>query len=175
MYEVGRRTKVRFGSVIPASVTVMAKSSPLEFADYQGHTMRYPSSGIISSTLSAGRSSADRYTSGMEDHAPHEGRKYAIYVLGAGFSVPAGIPAASELWRELLARGLGMGGRAGKFRDDLDAYIRYRDLCDGIKLTYETINLEELLGFLDIEHHLGSGAKTLGAPTAMKARSLSKL
>lgn len=50
----------------------------------------------------------------MEADAPHEGRKYAIYVLGAGFSVPAGIPAADKLWREILARGLAMGGRAGK-------------------------------------------------------------
>jgi hypothetical protein len=88
-----------------------------------------------------------------------EGRKYAIYVLGAGFSVPAGIPAADELWREILARGLAMTGRAAKFRDDLDEYLRYRLLCDGVELTYETINLEELMGFLDVEHHLGLRGK----------------
>ncbi|MBS0410131.1 MAG: SIR2 family protein [Proteobacteria bacterium] len=95
----------------------------------------------------------------MEADVPHEGRKYAIYLLGAGFSVPAGVPAADELWREILARGLAMDGRAGKFRDDLDAYVRYRRLCDGVELTYESINLEELMGFLDIEHHLGLRGK----------------
>lgn len=95
----------------------------------------------------------------MDTDVPHEGRKYAIYVLGAGFSVPAGVPTAEELWREILARGLAMDGRAGKFRDDLDAYVLYRRLCDGVDLTYEAINLEELMGFLDIEHHLGLRGK----------------
>lgn len=62
---------------------------------------------------------------------------------------------AAELWREILSRGLAMGGRAEKFRGDLDSYLRYRAECDGVILTYEEIDLESLMGFLDIEHHLG--------------------
>jgi hypothetical protein len=48
-----------------------------------------------------------------------------------------------------------MGGRASKFRDDLDDYLKFRKKCDGLDLTYETLNFEEFLGFLDIEHYLG--------------------
>ena len=48
-----------------------------------------------------------------------------------------------------------MEGRAERFRHDLDSYVQYRRLCDGVELTYDQINLEELMGYLDIEHHLG--------------------
>jgi len=91
----------------------------------------------------------------MIDAQPPPIRKYGLYVLGAGFSAAAGIPMAGELWGEILARGLKMGGRAEKFRRDLDDYIRYRMTCDGVELAYEDIDLEALMGFLDIEHHLG--------------------
>lgn len=82
-------------------------------------------------------------------------KKYAVYVLGAGFSAAAGLPMAGELWREILARGLKLGGRAEKFRRDLDDYLEYRRVCDGEELRYEDVDLETLMGFLDIEHHLG--------------------
>ncbi|WP_421938094.1 SIR2 family protein [Phenylobacterium sp.] len=95
----------------------------------------------------------------MQGDALHKNGKFAIYVLGAGFSAAAGVPMAAELWREILKRGLLIGGRGGKFREDLDAYLEYRRLCDGMELTYEAIDLEELMGFLDIEHHLGLRGK----------------
>lgn len=84
-----------------------------------------------------------------------EPRKYAIYVLGAGFSRAAGLPLATELWDEVCDRGLGMTGRASKFKNDLDDFIEFKSRCDREALTYETINFEEFLGFLDIEHFLG--------------------
>jgi hypothetical protein len=68
----------------------------------------------------------------MEAEANGDQQKFAIYVLGAGFSAAAGVPMAGELWREILTRGLAMDGRAGKFRDDLDVYLRYRKLCEGV-------------------------------------------
>jgi hypothetical protein len=84
--------------------------------------------------------------------------------LGAGFSRAAGLPLADELWKEVLRRALPMGGRASKFRDDLDDYIEFRARCDGVPLTYETVNFEEFLGFLDIEHYLGlRGSETWSA------------
>lgn len=82
-------------------------------------------------------------------------KRYAIYVLGAGFSAAAGLPMAVELWREILRRGLPLGGRGGRFQRDLDNYIDFRRRCEGVELTYEEIDLEALMGFLDIEHHLG--------------------
>lgn len=86
-------------------------------------------------------------------------QKFAIYVLGAGFSKPAGLPLASELWTEVRERALSMTGRAGFFRDDLKEYIEYRRRCDGTDLTPETVDLEEFMAFLDIEFHLGLRGK----------------
>ncbi|MEI6260991.1 MAG: SIR2 family protein [Deltaproteobacteria bacterium] len=85
----------------------------------------------------------------MDEH------KYRIIILGAGFSKPAGLPIADELWREILVRSESLSGRASKFNDDLDEYILYRRECDGVEFTRDTIIFEEFLGFLDIEHYLG--------------------
>ena len=82
-------------------------------------------------------------------------KKYRVIILGAGFSKPAGLPLADELWRQILNRSKTLCGRAEMLRDDLDAYVEYRRDCDGIELTHDTINFEEFLGFLDIEHYLG--------------------
>lgn len=86
-------------------------------------------------------------------------QKFAIYILGGGFSKLAGLPLASELWKEVLRRALAMTGRARFFRDDLEAYIEYRKRCDGIVLTFDTVNLEEFMAFLDVEFHLGLRGK----------------
>ena len=81
--------------------------------------------------------------------------KFAIYILGAGFSRPAGLPLGNDLWSEVLRRGLCMEGRASKFRKDLDHYIKFRSRCEGKSVSAEDINFEEFLGFLDLEHYLG--------------------
>lgn len=86
-------------------------------------------------------------------------RKYRVFVLGAGFSKPAGLPLADELWREILAHCKNLWGRASMLNDDLDAYIEYRRDCDGINLTRDTVDFEEFLGYLDIEHYLGLRGK----------------
>ncbi len=86
-------------------------------------------------------------------------QKFAIYILGAGFSKSAGLPLATELWSEVRRRALCLTGRAGFFRDDLQTYIEYRKRCDGINLTFETVDLEDFMAFLDIEFHLGLRGK----------------
>ena len=78
----------------------------------------------------------------------------AVYILGAGFSKPAGLPVADELWKEVIRRALPMSGRASKFRTSLKKYIDYQRRCFGKELTIETVNFEEYCGYLDIEHHL---------------------
>lgn len=80
---------------------------------------------------------------------------YRIFILGAGFSRPAGLPLAAELWEEVRHRAGRLSGRAAQFRGDLDTYIEFRRDCDGITLTPEEVDFEDFLGFLDIEHHLG--------------------
>lgn len=82
-------------------------------------------------------------------------RKNALYILGAGFSVAAGLPLADDLWKEVCRRALCMPGRAGQFREELDYYINFKERTEGLRLQHEEVNFEEFLGFLDIEHYLG--------------------
>ena len=82
-------------------------------------------------------------------------KKHRVIILGAGFSQPAGLPLGDELWGRILKRTKSLWGRASMLRDDIDKYIEYRRDCDGVELTRETMNFEEFLGFLDIEHFLG--------------------
>ena len=86
-------------------------------------------------------------------------KKHRLFILGAGFSKPAGIPLANELWEIILKRSNYFWGRASMFNDDLEAYIKYRHKCDGILLTRDEVNFEEFLGYLDIEHYLGLRGK----------------
>ena len=95
----------------------------------------------------------------MKDNAEFASRKFAIYILGAGFSKPAGLPLAPELWTEVRERALSMTGRAAQFRDDLETYIEYRNRCDGKHLTFDTVDLEEFMSFLDVEFHLNLRGK----------------
>jgi hypothetical protein len=82
-------------------------------------------------------------------------KKYRILILGAGFSKPAGIPLADELWRLILDRSRYLSGRANKLNFDIDRYITYKHDCEGIDLARDDINYEDFIGFLDIEHYLG--------------------
>jgi hypothetical protein len=82
-------------------------------------------------------------------------QKSATYILGAGFSAAAGLPSADGLWKEVYRRALPMTGRAGRFRDDLDDYIKFKQRCEGRPFTRDDVDFEEFLGFLDVEHHLG--------------------
>ena len=81
-------------------------------------------------------------------------RKDRIFILGAGFSKPAGMPLGNEIWHEIIKRAQRLDGRAAKFNDDLEAYIEYLRDCEGIAIKPEQINFEEFMGFLDIEHYL---------------------
>jgi len=89
-----------------------------------------------------------------ENDSDFASKRFSIFVLGAGFSKAAGLPLASELWNEIRERGLQKTGRASNFKDDLDEYIEYRKLCDGIDLTYEQVDFEDFMAFLDVEHYL---------------------
>jgi hypothetical protein len=75
--------------------------------------------------------------------------------LGAGFSAAAGLPLADKLWKEVCRRALPMRGRAEKFREDLDDYIKFKERTEGVRLQRKDVDFEEFLGFLDVEHYLG--------------------
>ncbi len=87
---------------------------------------------------------------------------YRIFVLGAGFSVPAGLPMAAELFKEIRKRIIDHEGPDNRFQRSLDEYIQYRKKCDGVTLTEDDVDLEEFMSFLDIEHFLRlEGSDTL--------------
>jgi hypothetical protein len=48
-------------------------------------------------------------------------KRFAIFILGAGFSRPAGLPIADELWQEVRRRAINVDGTA--FRSDLNSYF----------------------------------------------------
>jgi hypothetical protein len=84
-------------------------------------------------------------------------RRFRLIILGAGFSRPAGFPLAPELWKEIrdTAASFSPGLRAHKFIDDLDDYIAFRRETEGVILTPETVDFEDFMRFLDVEHYLG--------------------
>jgi hypothetical protein len=81
--------------------------------------------------------------------------RFRLIVLGAGFSRAAGYPLAPELWREIRLRARRYEGRAAALERDVENYLRYRLECDGLSISDDEVNLEELCEFLDIEHFLG--------------------
>ena len=106
-----------------------------------------------------GRSGPDKWSRPAES-PPHmmsgvAKRRFRIFILGAGFSQPAGLPLGPELWAEILRRATGSVGRSRKFERDLNDYIAYRRECDGIALTPQQVDFEDFLAYLDVEHYLG--------------------
>ena len=91
--------------------------------------------------------------------AAHPG--FRIHVLGAGFSRPAGLPVASELfplvWQCIVDR----HGKDTKFDLDLHEYLDYCAACGYSGQTEKDLDLERFMSYLDIEHYLGfRGSKT---------------
>ena len=77
--------------------------------------------------------------------------------MGAGFSRAAGLPLANELWNEIreAIAAYPEDRRASKFNGDLEHYITYRREADGDELTPDTVDFEDFMRFLDVEHYLG--------------------
>jgi hypothetical protein len=88
--------------------------------------------------------------------ARHPG--FRIFVLGAGFSRPAGLPLAAELFDEVKRRIEDQYGTDTKFHRDLDDYLDYRFDCEGVAQR-EPVDLEVLMSYLDMEHYLGLRGK----------------
>lgn len=79
---------------------------------------------------------------------------YRIFVIGAGFSVPAGLPTAAKLYGLVKSRIESIHGIHTKFHRSLDEFIAYKKATCHMSLTYDDVNLEEFMSFLDIEHYL---------------------
>ena len=82
-------------------------------------------------------------------------KRFRIIVIGAGFSRPAGLPLAPELWREVLRRVDREYGKDNFVRRDLEEFRKYKEATDGSAPTVDSVDFEEFISFLDIEHYLG--------------------
>ncbi|MBX3396773.1 MAG: SIR2 family protein [Phycisphaerae bacterium] len=88
---------------------------------------------------------------------------HRLIILGAGFSVPAGLPINNKLMSLLLSRFDSMpNGARFRAKRAIEDYREYRRLRTGAKPGAETINLEDFISYLDLEHYLGlKGSDTL--------------
>lgn len=85
-------------------------------------------------------------------------RRFRLIILGAGFSAPAGVPLAQDLWKEVRNRARRFGSES-KFTADLATYQAYLEECEGRLVPADAVDFEEFLGFLDVEFHLGLRGK----------------
>ena len=80
-------------------------------------------------------------------------KHHRIIIVGAGFSVHAGLPLAADLMemvREDIAKEY---GKENHFESDLNKFLEYRLKCDHIDKA-EPFDYEQFLSFLDMEHFL---------------------
>lgn len=86
---------------------------------------------------------------------------FRIFILGAGFSRPAGLPVASELYPLVRQHIISRYGNDTKFDRDLHEYLEYSSACGYSGQTENNIDIERFMSYLDIEHYLGfRGSKT---------------
>lgn len=86
---------------------------------------------------------------------------FRIHVLGAGFSRPAGLPIASELFPLVRKHIVSRHGKDTKFDRDLHEYLDYCSACGFSGQSEDDLDLERFMSYLDIEHYLGfRGSKT---------------
>jgi len=79
---------------------------------------------------------------------------FRIFILGAGFSRPAGLPLATELFPAVKSLIEGQHGTETKFDRDLSNYLTYCEDCGVRGQTKDALDLEMLMSYLDIEHFL---------------------
>lgn len=81
-------------------------------------------------------------------------RKFNIFILGAGFSRPAGLPLGDELFAEILKQAKTSVIYDNILKKDIEYFLSYKREVDGVSLNEELINFEEFVSYLDLEHYL---------------------
>lgn len=80
---------------------------------------------------------------------------FRLLIIGAGFSKPAGLPLADQLFQEVRGRVKKLYGSGNQLERDLQRYFDYLHLTEGFNGSIDDIDIEQFLSFLDIEHYLG--------------------
>lgn len=78
-----------------------------------------------------------------------------IFILGAGFSKPAGLPLGTELFKIILEESKKSSLYGNILKNDIDSFLDYYNKNFETSITEKEINFEELISYLDIEHFLG--------------------
>lgn len=89
----------------------------------------------------------------------HTINTYRLLFLGAGFSHLAGLPLGPQLFKEVRKRISKEHSSDNHVERDLKRFIDYTARCFGREILPIDVDLEEFLGFLDVEHYLGLKGK----------------
>jgi hypothetical protein len=84
---------------------------------------------------------------------------HRLFFLGAGFSHLAGLPLGTELFQLVRSNIRDQYGADNHVERDLHEFTKYLYECFGRHVALENVDLEEFLGFLDVEHYLGLRGK----------------
>jgi hypothetical protein len=76
------------------------------------------------------------------------------FILGAGFSRYAGLPLGRELWQMVLAEARGTMFFENVLKPDIDWFLAFKERTTGVSQSMDSLDLEELMSLLDIEHFL---------------------
>jgi len=94
-------------------------------------------------------------------------REYNTYIIGAGFSVKAGLPLGNELRDEVFKEAREIPIATGYtetlydniLEPDLENYLWYKNSTRDNDIDPKDIDLEDFISYLDIEHYLGLKGK----------------
>lgn len=84
---------------------------------------------------------------------------YDIYILGAGFSKPAGLPLGNELFRKIIKESKKNDLYKNILKKDIRRYLYYFNKVNNKTIIENDINFEEFISYLDIEHYLALKGK----------------
>ena len=79
---------------------------------------------------------------------------YRLFIIGAGFSKPAGLPLGNELWKLVLEEARSTTTFYNLLISDINAYLNYQKIVYKKDIDIEDIDIEDLISYLDIEHFL---------------------
>lgn len=80
--------------------------------------------------------------------------RFRFFIIGAGFSVHAGLPLGEQLFELVREAVRHRYGSDNKLEGDLDWYLKYRHRCDEVS-TDAPVDYEKFMSHLDLEHYLG--------------------
>src|SRR5215217_5688625 len=84
---------------------------------------------------------------------------HRLFFLGAGFSHLAGLPLGTELFQLVRSNIRNQYGVDNHVERDLKGFTKYLHECFCRKVSADEVDVEEFLGFLDVEHYLGLRGK----------------